>query len=199
MSGVGAVPWLERADSDGDGTEELGVEWNSLAGEAGAATASGTAGLSCPAGMVLDGDLCKTPKVHTVPATLTCTQPGYVLVSTPGELGASHSCQKTVPAHCTGAKVLHRGQCQTETTEQRDANWSCTEGTLVSTFVDPGYVYSCRIAVDPPECPESAESYLTTPSAGCYVEVSFHQTQDYMWTCSSGTLVTTSGEHGAAR
>ena len=199
VSGVGAVPWLERADSDGDGTEELGVEWNSLAGEAGAATASGTAGLSCPAGMVLDGDLCKTPKVHTVPATLTCTQPGYVLVSTPGELGASHSCQKTVPAHCTGAKVLHRGQCQTETTEQRDANWSCTEGTLVSTFVDPGYVYSCRIAVDPPECPESAESYLTTPSAGCYVEVSFHQTQDYTWTCSSGTLVTTSGEHGAAR
>ena len=199
VSGVGAVPWVERADSDGDGTEELGVEWSSLAGVAGAATASGTAGLSCPAGMVLDGDLCKTPKVHTVPATLTCTQPGYVLVSTPGELVASHSCQKTVPAHCTGGKILHRGQCRTETTEQRDANWSCTEGTLVSTFVDPGYVYSCRIAVDPPECPEDAESYLTTPSVGCYVEVSFHQTQDYTWTCSSGTLVTTSGEHGVAR
>ncbi|MYJ47888.1 MAG: hypothetical protein F4070_09665, partial [Acidimicrobiales bacterium] len=199
VSGVGAVPWLERADSDGDGTEELGVEWNSLAGEAGAATASGTAGLSCPAGMVLDGDLCKTPKVHTVPVTLTCAQPGYVLVSTVGELGTSHSCQKTVPAHCTGAKVLHQGQCQTETTEQRDANWSCVEGTLVSTFVDPGYVYSCRIAIDPPECPESGESYLTTPSAGCYVEVSFHQTQDYTWTCTEGTLVTNAGDHGVAR
>ncbi|WP_420624147.1 hypothetical protein [Candidatus Poriferisodalis sp.] len=192
VSGVGAVPWLERADSDGDGTEELGVEWNSLADEAGAAAASGTPGLSCPAGMVLHEGLCKTPATDYVEQDRVCPQAadGYELVSAIGEHGASHSCQKTVPAYCTGDKVLHQGQCQTENTEQRNANWTCSEGTLVSTFVDPGYTYSCRITVDPPECPDE-ESYRTTPSSGCYEEVSFYETADYTWTCSEGTLVST--------
>ena len=194
MSGVGAVPWLERADGDGDGAEELGVGWNSLAGEAGAAAGSGTAGLSCPAGMVLDGDLCKTPKVETVPVTLTCTQPGYVLVSAVGELGTSHSCQKTVAAYCTGAKILHQGQCRTRTVEQRDARWSCSEGTLVSTFLDPGYSYSCRITVSPPTCPDG-ESYR---SNRCEEEVTYHRTRGYVWSCNQGTKVRSSGDHGVA-
>ena len=51
VSGVGALPTLERSDVDGDGTEELGVGWAGLAGEAGAAVSSGTARLSCPEGM----------------------------------------------------------------------------------------------------------------------------------------------------
>ena len=189
---MGAVPTLERTDSVGVGAGELGVEWNSLAGAAGAAVQSGTgtAGLSCPAGMVLDGDLCKTPVTESVEADRVCAQDGYELVVGLGEQGVSHSCQKTVAAYCTGGKVLHEGQCRTRTTEQRDAKWSCSEGTLETTFLDPGYAYSCKVAVSPPQCPDG-QSYRTSPAVGCYEEVSFRETQDYTWSCSAGALVST--------
>ena len=194
------MPWVERADVDGDGAEELGVGWNSFAGEAGAAGSQGAAGLSCPAGMVLDGGLCKTPKVEHAAADLVCPQAddGYVLVTALGELGPSHSCQKTVPAHCAGGKTLHEGQCRTVTVEQRDAKWKCSQGTLVSTFLDPGYSYSCRITVDPPQCTVEGESYRTTPAAGCYEQVEFHETRGYTWECSEGVLQVDSGDHGIA-
>ena len=200
VSGVGAVPWVERADVDGDGAEELAVGWSSFAGEAGAAGSQGAAGLSCPAGMVLDGGLCKTPKVERTAADLVCPQAdgGYVLVTALGELGPSHSCQKTVPAHCTGGKALHEGQCRTVTVEQRDAKWKCSEGTLETTFLDPGYSYSCRVTVDPPQCTVDGESYRTTPAAGCYEQVEFHETQGYTWACSTGVLQVDSGDHGTA-
>ncbi|WP_419839548.1 phospholipase A2 [Candidatus Poriferisodalis sp.] len=190
ISGIGAVPTLERTDSDGDGAEELGIEMSSLAGAAGAAVSSGTPGLSCPAGMVLDGNLCKTPVTESVEADRVCAQDGYVLVTETAEGLTSHSCQKTVPAHCTDGKILHEGQCQTRTVDQRDANWTCSEGTLETTFLDPGYAYSCKIAVSPPQCPDP-QSYRTAPSVGCYEQVSFHETQDYTWACSAGTLVST--------
>ncbi len=194
------MPWVERGDADGDGAEELGVGWNSFVGEAGAAGSQGAAGLSCPAGMVLDGGLCKTAKVERTAADLVCPQAddGYVVVTTLGELGPSHSCQKTVPAHCTGGKTLHEGQCRTATVEQRDAKWRCSQGTLETTFLDPGYSYWCRITVDPPQCTVDGESYRTTPAAGCYEQVEFHETQGYTWMCSTGVLQVDSGDHGTA-
>ena len=188
VSGVGAVPSLERAD----GTDDLGIEWNSLADEAGAAVSLETPGLSCPSGMVLDEGLCKTATTEYVDEDRVCPEAadGYEVVTATGELGESHSCQKTVTAYCTGDKVLHEGQCQNEDVEQRDAEWSCSEGTLVSTFLDPGYSYSCSVTLDPPQCPEG-ESYLTDPDIGCYESEEFYPTQEFTWGCSEGTLVST--------
>ncbi|WP_419855385.1 hypothetical protein [Candidatus Poriferisodalis sp.] len=186
ISGVGAVPWLERSDSDGDGTEELGVEWNSLAGEAGAA-ASGAPGLSCPSGMVLDDGLCKTPKTETVPVTRTCPQAadGYVVVTEVGELGESHSCQKTVPAYCTGGKVLHEGKCQTATVEHEPATWICVDGTLETSSGDQGVAHNCKIALDTPTC-DGGQTYRTSPSEGCYVKNVSYETEPYEYRCPSG-------------
>ena len=199
ISGVGAVPWLERSDSDGDGTEELGVEWNSLAGEAGAA-ASGAPGLSCPDGMVLDDGLCKTPRTETVPVTHVCPQAadGYVLVSAVDKLGESHSCQKTVPAHCIGGKVLHEGKCQTATVEHEPATWPCDVGTPVTSSGDQGVAHSCKIALDTPTCP-TGQAYRTEDGAGCYRDDSYYKKRGYDWECSEGTLETTSGDHGVSR
>ncbi|WP_419853869.1 hypothetical protein [Candidatus Poriferisodalis sp.] len=198
ISGVGAVPWLERSDSDGDGTEELGVEWNSLAGEAGAA-ASRAPGLSCPSGMVLDDGLCKTPKTETVPVTRVCPQAadGYVVVSAVDKLGESHSCQKTVPAHCTGGKVLHEGKCQTATVEHEPATWICVDGTLETSSGDHGVAHNCKIALDTPTCP-TGETYRTAPSAGCYRDDSYYKKRGFDWGCSEGTYVRTSGDHGVS-
>gem|GEM_PF-4233469 len=185
ISGVGAVPTLERGDSDGDGAEELAVGWASLADEAAAAVQSGTAGLSCPAGMVLREGLCRTPKVETVAVTWVCPQAGdgYELVVGLGELGVSHSCQKTVPAHCTGGKILHEGQCRTRTVtenvETRDpVRWECSEGTLETTFLDPGYSRRCRVTLDSPRC-GTGETYRTAPRRGCYVAVTEYATKRY--------------------
>ena len=175
-----------------------------LASLAGEAASSGAPGLSCPAGMVLDGDLCKTPKVETVPVTVVCpgAAEGYVVVRAVGELGESVSCQKTVPAYCVGAKVLHEGKCQTavttETIEHEAARWVCAEGTLETTSGDHGVAHSCKIALDPPTCPVG-ESYRTAPSGGCYRDDSYFKTRGYDWACDLGTLETTSGDHGVAR
>ena len=184
LSGVGAVPWLERAD--GDGAEELGVGWNSLAGEAGAAESSGTAGLNCPEGMVLAGGLCKTPKVEHTEMDRVCPQAddGYVLVTTLGELGPSHTCQKTVPAYCTGGKTLHQGQCRIRTvstsTLTAAATWSCVRGTLVSTSGEHGTAWSCKIAAET-TCP-SGQRYR---SGRCEKQVTTYGFANYLYECPS--------------
>ncbi|WP_420608988.1 hypothetical protein [Candidatus Poriferisodalis sp.] len=181
------MPWLERADADGDGAEELGVGWNSLAGEAGAAESSGTAGLSCPEGMVLAGGLCKTPKVEHTEMERVCPQAddGYVLVTTLGELGPSHTCQKTVPAYCTGGKVLHQGQCRVRTvstsTLTATATWSCVRGTLVSTSGEHGTAWSCKIAAGT-TCP-SGQRYR---SGRCEKQVTTYGFANYRYECPSG-------------
>ena len=187
VSGVGAVPTLERGEDPDGEPGPLEIVWGSSAGAAGAAVWSGTPGLSCPSGMVLDEGLCKTPVIETVAVVRVCAQAGYELVDGVGELGESYSCQRTVAAFCAGAKVLHEGQCRTETVEQRDPVWVCSVGTLVSTLLDPGYAYSCRVTLDPPECPDG-ESYRTTPSSGCYEYVESYE-----------TAVTTSGPAAWAR
>ncbi len=184
LSGVGAVPWLERAD--GDGAEELGVVWNSLAGEAGAAESSGTAGLNCPEGMVLAGGLCKTPKVEHTEMERVCPQAedGYVLVTTLGELGPSHTCQKTVPAYCAGGKTLHQGQCRVRTvstsTLTAAATWSCVRGTLVSTSGEHGTAWSCKIAAGT-TCP-SGQRYR---SGRCEKQVTTYRFANYRYECPS--------------
>ncbi|WP_419907664.1 hypothetical protein [Candidatus Poriferisodalis sp.] len=184
---MGAVPWLERSDADGDGAEELGVEWNSLAAEAGAAAASGAPGLSCPDGMVLDDGLCKTPKTETVPVTQVCPQAGdgYVPVSDIGEHGESHSCQKTVPAHCVGGKVLHEGKCRTATVEHEPATWVCTAGTPVTSSGDHGVARNCEIALDTPTC-SGKQIYRTSPREGCYVRNVSYETKPHRHRCPPG-------------
>ena len=196
VSGVGAVPTLERGGADEAGGE-AGPGWASLASPAGAAAASqsqpGT-GPSCPQAMVLDDGLCKTPTTVQADMERVCPQAaeGYVLVTTVGELGASHTCQKTVAAHCVGGKVLHRGQCRTRTvttaTQTEAASWSCTQGTLVSTSGEHGTAWSCKIATGT-SCP-TGERYR---NGSCEKLVTNHQYANYRYECPSGYTLSYDG------
>ncbi|MYK70162.1 MAG: hypothetical protein F4021_00515 [Acidimicrobiales bacterium] len=191
VSGVGAVPTLERggdADEAGDGAE---LGWASLASPAGAAVAESqsqsSTGPSCPEGMVLSEGLCKTPKTEQTDMERVCPQAadGYVLVTVVGELGPSHTCQKTVAAYCVGGKVLHQGQCRTRTvtttTQTAAATWSCSRGTLISTSGEHGTAWSCKIATGT-SCP-TGERYR---GGICEKQVTTHKYKNYIYTCPSG-------------
>ncbi len=137
--------------------------------------------------MVLDDGLCKTPRTVQVDMERVCPQAaeGYVLVTTVGELGVSHTCQKAVAAHCVGGKVLHRGQCRTRTvttaTQTEAASWSCASGTLVSTSGEHGTAWSCKIATGT-SCP-TGERYR---NGRCEKLVTDHQHANYRYECPPG-------------
>ena len=196
ISGVGAVPWVERADgADDDGGEAAGpleIVWGSLAGGAGAAVSG------CRAPLVLDGGLCKTPSVESVAETLACAQDGFELVSAVGgELGVSHSCQRAVEPYCPEGKVLHEGMCRTAAvsavTLVEQAVWSCAEGVLETVTDENGTTRRCRVELDPPVCPDG-ETYETIPSVGCYASASVRLTAPYEPECEEGFTLGHGGE-----
>ena len=191
VSGVGAVPTLERSDDADQAGDGAALGWTSLASPTGAAVAESqpqsSTGPSCPEGMVLDEGLCKTPKTEQTDMERVCPQAaaGYVLVTVVGELGPSHTCQKTVAAYCVGGKVLHLGQCRTRTvtttTQTAAATWSCLSGALISTSGEHGTAWSCKIAAGT-SCPRG-ERYR---GGVCEKQVTTHKHKNYTYACPSG-------------
>ena len=119
------------------------------------------------------------------------------LVSTLLDPGYGYSCRVTLASpECPGGETYRNNRCETQQDyyPTRDYTWTCSVGTLVTSSGDHGVTRSCRVTLNPPECPAGE----TWRNSRCETQETYYRTRGYTWTCDEGTRVTSSGDHGVS-